>query len=93
MIKLYRAYQTGIRQMGPIRRSDIVDEWKEFLEEPSWNEFFDVVHGCCQLIRFPLVSFIFAYPTARKHALRVIEYGCARSLRNHEKAGDQCSCR
>ena len=69
-----------------------VDEFNEFVEEPSVAELFDVLHGILRLSRIDLLGLL-AWPTARKHALRVIEYGCPRSKRNHNEKGENCVCK
>lgn len=61
------------------------DEWREFTEEPSIEEFFDCIHAVGRAIEYVTGIWFFcllAYPTVRKHAKRVEEYGCPRSKRN-----------
>jgi|TARA_Y100000034_G_C6777367_1_gene347190 hypothetical protein len=92
MKRLIKAYLYGMRMFGETAPwSAVIDEWKEFIEEPSVEEFFDVLHGLLSMVWRPLG--LLAWPTARKHAKRVIEYGCPRSLRNHNAAGEECCCK
>lgn len=62
------------------------DEIAEFIEHPSLDEIWDILHSAGRLIwkvtGVPLQ--LLAWPTVRKHALRFAEYGCIRSHRNCE---------
>ena len=90
MRKIMRAYLNGMALMGPVTVEAIMDELREFIEEPSFEEFFDVLHGVLRLTRINALGLI-AWPTAKKHAMRMIERGCPRSERNCNKA-KECIC-
>ena len=91
---LLRAYARGNKLMGSPGLFEVKEEVKELVEDRNAEEIFDVIHTLCRVTRMPnIVTFILAYPTARKHALRVLEYGCPRSRRNHNKAGTSCICK
>jgi hypothetical protein len=93
-MNLYRKYKQGMKMFPPTGVQAVKDEFSELVEDKSIEELFDVLHTLCRVARMPdLITFIIAYPTARKHALRVLEYGCPRSRRNHNKAGVSCICK
>ena len=93
-MKQYQAYVKGMGYFPPTGIEALRDEFAELLEDKSLEEVFDVIHTLCRVTRMPnLVTYVVAYPTARKHAMRVLEYGCPRSRRNCEKAGDLCICK
>ena len=90
----YQAYVTGMKCFPPTGIQALKDEFKELVEDKSVEEVFDVLHTLCRVGKMPnIVTYILAYPTARKHAMRVLEYGCPRSRRNCDRAGDQCVCK
>lgn len=92
--KLYKAYVEGNEMMSAPGLFEIKEELQELIEDKSVEEIFDVIHTICRVTRAPhIVTYIIAYPTARKHALRVLEYGCPRSRRNCRKAGASCICK
>ena len=93
-MKQYQAYVKGMAYFPPTRIQAIKDEFAELVEDKSVEEVFDVIHTLCRVARMPnALTYILAYPTARKHAMRVLEYGCPRSRRNHNKAGESCICK
>jgi len=90
----YQAYVKGMSFFPPTGVEAIKDEFKELVEDKSIEEVFDVIHTLCRVARLPnIVTYILAHPTAKKHALRVLSYGCPRSRRNCKKAGDACICK
>ena len=90
----YQAYVRGMAFFPPTKLQAVKEEFGEMLEDKSLEEVFDVIHTLCRVARIPnLVTYVVAYPTARKHALRVLEYGCPRSRRNCRKAGASCICK
>ena len=92
--KLYRAYVEGNSMMSTPGMFEVKDELKELIEDKTVEELFDVVHTLCRVTRMPnIVTYIVAHPTAKKHALRVLSYGCPRSRRNCKKAGSACICK
>ena len=92
--KLYKAYVEGNHMMSKPGITEIRDELQELIEDKNVEELFDVIHTVCRVSRLPhFVTYILAHPTARKHALRVLEYGCPRSRRNCRKTGDSCICK
>ena len=73
---------------------EIKEELQELIEDKTVEEIFDVIHTICRVTRMPnIVTYLVAHPTAKKHALRVLEYGCPRSRRNCNKAGTSCICK
>lgn len=90
----FSAYRKGMSFFPPTGLDALKDEFSELVEDKSVEEVFDVLHTLCRIVRMPdFVTYLVAYPTARKHALRVLEYGCPRSRRNHQKAGVSCICK
>ena len=89
---MIKAYLRGMAMLGPCSWSAVRDELEEFIEDPSIEEFFDVLHGLLRMTGVNVFGLL-AWPTARKHALRVVKYGCPRSERNHKAAGDSCCCK
>lgn len=72
----------------------LADEAKEFVEEPSKEEFYDVLHTLCRMLKVPpALTYCVAKPTAMKHAIRYSQRGCPRSERNCRAAGDSCCCK
>ena len=67
------------------------DEAAEFIEKPSFEEIWDVLHSAGRLgwkvTGIPLQ--LLAYPTVYKHSHRFAESGCIRSKRNCE---GRCCC-
>lgn len=87
-------YRKATKMMGRPKFSDLMDEVREFREEPSWEEAVDVLHSLLRYISTPNdVVFFLARKTAMKHVNRVREYGCPRSKRNHNLLGDNCPCK
>lgn len=94
MTQLFKGYKEGMQQLPTTPWSAVIEEWKEFINEPSLNELFDVIHGILRWSKVPAaVCFIVAYKTAAKHSRRYINHGCVRSKRNHDVLGTQCSCK
>lgn len=63
----------------------IKQEWAEFCESLSIEEFFDVLHTCGRLIEHLTgiwLLCLIAWPTVKKHAIRMEKNGCPRSQRN-----------
>ncbi len=90
----YKAYVKGMAYFPPTKITALKDEFKELLKDKNIEEVFDVIHTLCRISRMPnIITYAVAYPTARKHALRVLEYGCPRSRRNCAKAGALCICK
>ena len=90
----YKAYCKGMSYFPPTGKEAIKDEFKELVEDKSLEELFDVLHTLCRVAKLPnAITYIVAYPTAKKHALRMLQHGCPRSLRNHEAAGASCICK
>ena len=91
---MYRAYVRGNDMMSSPGLFEIKDELQELLEDKTMEEVFDVIHTICRVTRAPhILTYVLAHPTAKKHALRVLSYGCPRSRRNCKKAGDSCICK
>tara|TARA_B100001059_G_scaffold52822_3_gene46740 strand:- start:682 stop:975 length:294 start_codon:yes stop_codon:yes gene_type:complete len=91
---LYNAYVKGNSMMTSPGLFEIKEELQELIEDKSVEEIFDVIHTICRVTRAPnIVTYILAHPTAKKHALRVLSYGCPRSRRNCKKAGASCICK
>lgn len=91
---MYKHYKKGMQVFGLTDWESVKDEFKELLEDKSFEELSDVIHSLLRWMKAPcIISFLLAYPTAKKHALRVKEYGCPRSKRNHEKLGEDCCCK
>ena len=93
-MKQYEAYCKGMSYFPPTEFKAVKEEFRELVDDKSVEEVFDVLHTMCRVGKMPnIVTYILAYPTARKHALRVLEYGCPRSRRNHNEAGAACVCK
>ena len=91
---MYEYYIKGMSMLGQPTLQDFTAEFKELLEDKSLEEVIDVLHTGLRLMRIPyIVSYCFAYKTARKHALRVKENGCPRSRRNCIASGLNCCCK
>lgn len=92
---MYKEYKKAMRIMSDRPSFDALkDEVIELVEDKSIEEVFDVIHTILRMIGAPtMMSYVFGYPTAIKHAKRVAEYGCPRSKRNHLKHGDDCICK
>lgn len=93
MIKTLQNYLTGMAIYDCCHPPTIRSQWlalnqeiREFLEKPSIDEIWDILHSAGKLINqvtgvpFQLV----AWPTVRKHSGRFAESGCIRSQRNCE---------
>ena len=94
MGRLKQKYREATKLMGQPSFSDVLDEVKELYQDRSLEELSDVVHSACRYLRVPdSVVWYVANPTARKHALRMQERGCPRSLRNCTASGPNCCCR
>jgi hypothetical protein len=90
----YKAYTKGMSYFPAANLQALKDELTELVEDKSVEELFDVLHTLCRLAKMPnVLTYVVAYPTARKHALRMLRHGCPRSLRNHENAGTSCICK
>ena len=90
----YQAYCKGMSLFPTTGLQALKDEFKELVEDKSIEEVFDVIHTLCRVVKMPnLFTYVVAYPTAKKHALRVLAYGCPRSKRNCTKAGAACICK
>ena len=88
-----RAYKKAGEMMGKPSLSHLKDEWRELVEDKSLEELVDVIHTLARLLGLPSwVIYFLAYPTAKKHAERVIERGCPRSERACREAGSKCCC-
>ena len=91
---MYSYYVLAMKQLGTASFESFVDEFSEFLEDKSFEEFFDTLHSLLRCLRVPFfVIYVLAHPTALKHANRMKSRGCARSLRNCLNSGDDCSCK
>ena len=88
MFKMLRAYRRGMAMIGRVTLPAVLEECREFCEEPSVEELCDVLHGTLRFVGLGVL----VWPTARKHALRVITRGCPRSERNCLAAGKDCCC-
>lgn len=87
-------YHKATKMMGRPKFSDLIDEVREFWEEPSVEEAVDVLHSFLRFISTPNSAvFFLARKTAMKHVNRVREYGCPRSKRNHDLLANNCPCR
>lgn len=90
----YKAYCKGMALFPPTGLQALKDEFAELVKDKSIEEVFDVLHTLSRVARMPnLFTYLVAYPTAKKHALRVLSYGCPRSRRNCRKAGASCICK
>ena len=88
-----RAYKKAGEMMGKPSLSHLKDEWQELLSDKSLEELVDVIHTLARLLGLPSwIIYFIAYPTAKKHAVRVIERGCPRSERACREAGAECCC-
>lgn len=89
----YSIYIKATKLMGRPKLSDLLDEVKEFCEEPSINELVDVLHSALRICSLPnSVVYLLAYKTASKHVNRMKEYNCPRSFRNHNN-NPNCVCK
>ena len=89
-----KSYLEATKLMGQPSFSDVLDEVKELYQDRTLEELSDVVHSTCRYLRVPdNITWHLARPTARKHAFRMQERGCPRSLRNCEASGPNCCCR
>jgi len=87
-------YLKATRLMGRPSFKDVLDEVEELYQDRSLEELADVVHSACRYLRVPdTLTWHLANQTARKHARRMKERGCPRSLRNCEASGPNCCCR
>ncbi len=90
---MYEHYKRATRLMGNPSFADLVAEGRELIEDKSLEEMSDVLHTLCRLTRLPSrVAWIVARPTAMKHAKRMADRGCPRSLRNCKASGSDCCC-
>ena len=91
---MLKEYEKAMKLMTTPSLSDLSAEAGELIEEPSTEEFFDVLHTLCRMLRLPnTLTYSIAKPTAMKHAVRYAERGCPRSERNCRAAGDSCCCK
>jgi hypothetical protein len=93
MFKILKNYWTGIAVYDHCQQPSIHSQWQafkdemaEFLEKPSLEEIWDILHSAGRVVwkltGIPLQ--LLAWPTVCKHALRFAEQGCIRSRRNCE---------
>lgn len=93
MLRTIRNYMTGMAVYDRCHQPSVHSQWlalkgemAEFVESPSFDEIWDILHSAGRLIwkvtGVPLQ--LLAWPTVRKHSLRFAEYGCIRSHRNCE---------
>lgn len=93
MKEVIQNYLTGMSVYDHCHQPSIYSQWlalkdeiAEFLEKPSLEEIWDVLHSAGRLIwkitGIPLQ--VLAYPTVYKHSQRFAESGCIRSKRNCE---------
>ena len=91
---MFEHYKKAVKMMGSPSWVALKDELGELIHDRSIEEVCDVVHTLIRLIGLPpIVSWVFARPTASKHAKRLIERGCPRSLRMCKLLGDDCCCK
>lgn len=90
---MYEHYKNATALMGTPSIDDLLAEGRELVEDKSLEEVNDVLHTLCRLLRLPSrIAWVVAKPTAMKHAQRMAERGCPRSLRNCKAAGRDCCC-
>jgi hypothetical protein len=90
---MYDLYKSATRLMGKPSFADLVAEGRELIEDKSLEEMSDVLHTLCRLARLPSwVAWVVARPTAMKHARRMADRGCPRSVRNCKASGSACCC-
>lgn len=90
----FEHYKKAILMMGKPNLVDLQDEVRELIADKSIEEVCDVSHTVCRLVGFPpVVSWILCSRTAMKHAKRVAERGCPRSVRMCKNLGDDCCCK
>lgn len=93
MKEVIQNYLTGMSVYDHCHQPNIRSQWlalkdeiAEFLEKPSIEEMWDVLHSggrlICQVTGIPLQ--VLAYPTVYKHSQRFAQSGCIRSKRNCE---------
>lgn len=85
-------YRKGMRQFDEKHPNSlhqtidsIKEEWLEFCEEPSLEEMWDVIHTIGRLVEYVTGMWfvcLCAWPTVKKHAMRMKQTGCPRSPRN-----------
>ena len=91
---MYEHYKKGMQMVGKPAWSDVKDEIDELIQDKNFEEFVDVMHVTGRFLNLPLpLLWILCKKTALKHAKRVEERGCPRSLRNCAAAGETCCCR
>lgn len=91
---MYKYYKRGMKMAGKPRWSNVKDEVDELCEDKSFEELVDVLHVTGRFLRLPLpILWVVCRKTALKHAKRVKERGCPRSLRNCVAAGEACCCK
>lgn len=98
MKKVLHNYLTGMSVYDHCHKPSTYCQWQafkdevaEFMEKPSLEETWDVLHSagrlCWKVTGIPLQ--LLAYPTVYKHSQRFVESGCIRSKRNCE---GKCCC-
>jgi len=86
-------YLEAAKLMGRPSFKDVLNEIEELYQDRSLEELADVVHSACRYLRIPdKFTWHLARPTAKKHALRMEERGCPRSVRNCMALGLKCPC-
>ena len=92
--KILSNYKQGMAAYDRCHQPSIAEQWqaftdeaKEFQEEPSIAEAWDILHSggrvVHRLTRIPI--HLLAFPTVTKHSKRYSQRGCIRSDRNCEK--------
>jgi uncharacterized protein YyaL (SSP411 family) len=87
-------YLKATRLMGRPSFKEVLDEVQELWQDKSVEELHDTLHSVCRYIRIPdTTTYRIANRTAVKHAVRMQQRGCPRSLRNCVIAGSNCCCK
>ena len=84
---MFQEYRKAMRfanqKYGRAHLCHLLDECREFIQEPSVDELCDVLHTVIRLTGSTWAGFII-YPCARKFAGRYMQYGDIRSRRHLE---------
>ena len=99
--KILRDYKQGMAVYDRCHKPNIKEQWqaftdevREFYEEPSLAEMWDILHSggriVHQLTRIPI--HLLALPTVTKHSQRYAQKGCIRSDRNCQKKCRSLDC-